>query len=164
MAGPFIAAADHHLVESFQPAEAIAAFQVDKRRVDDLFNRRIPAHPAAETLNTQQVHAACRAQGDGQAVFTVNGEDFAAFLLTAVQDFLLNAERMIFHLQLIAVDLPVSFIHPLFSVRQHPCFCRGRAGNQQGERRQNQCLFHFYSLFAESIVSLTCEIYRHGGD
>ena len=53
MAGPFIAAADHHLVESFQPAESIAAFQVDKRRVDDLFNRRIPAHPAAETLNTQ---------------------------------------------------------------------------------------------------------------
>ena len=35
----------------------------------------------------------------------MNGEDFAAFLLTAVQDFLLNAERMIFHLQLIAVDL-----------------------------------------------------------
>ena len=55
----------------------------------------------------------------------MNGEDFAAFLLTAVQDFLLNAERMVFYLQLIAADLPVSFIHALFSVRQHPCFCRG---------------------------------------
>ena len=164
MAGPLIAAADHHLVEPFQPAESVAALQVDKRRVNNLFDRRIPAHPAAEAFHSQQVHAPRRAEGDSQAVFTANGEDFAAFLLAAVQDFLLNAERMVFHLQLIAADLPVSFIHALFSTRQHPCFCRGGARNQQSDSRQNQCLFHFYSLFAESIVSLTCEIYRHGGD
>jgi hypothetical protein len=57
----------------------------------------------------QKVHPARRAQGNRQAIFTANNDDFTAFLLTAVQDFLLNAERLIFNFQLIAGNLPVSF-------------------------------------------------------
>ncbi|SVK54330.1 Uncharacterised protein [Acinetobacter baumannii] len=124
MTGPLIATTHHHLIETFQPAEPIAAFQVDKGGVDHLFDRGIPSHFRAKAFCPQEVHAASGTQRDGQAILAADNHDFATFLLAAVQHFLLNAERFILHLQRLARNLPVSFLHAIFSAGQHPTLRR----------------------------------------
>lgn len=109
MSCPLIATAHHHLVETIQPAETVAALKIDICRINDLFNGRIPPQSGTKAFYMQKVHPAGRAQGNCQAVFTADYDDFAAFLFTTVQDFLLNAERLVFNFQLITGNLPVPF-------------------------------------------------------
>ena len=153
MTCPLIATAHHHLVETIQPAETVAALKIDISRIHDLFDGGIPPQSGAKPFNVQKVHAAGRAQRNCQAIFTANNDDFTAFLLAAVQDFLLNAERLIFNFQLITGNLPVSFLYAAFSTCQHPGFSRGMARNQDRQERKSEFDLHILSFLLKRLFT-----------
>ncbi len=141
MAGPFIAATHQHLVEAFQPAQAVAAFQGDAIRIDHLIHRGVPAQADALAGDVQQAHAAGRAQHDDQAVLAADGDDLAAFLAAAVQHALFDAEVVLMDSQRLAVDAPVALRLVGLRVGQHDAACRRRGGQQQ-RRGPDQTYFH----------------------
>ncbi len=58
VADPFESATRHQFVETLQPAQATAAFQIDESGIDHLADRRVPAEAQRTGLSAQNVHAA----------------------------------------------------------------------------------------------------------
>jgi hypothetical protein len=69
-----------------------------------------------------------------------------------VQDFLLNAESLIFNLQLIAGDLPVSFSMPLSALVSTHVFAQTLPEISRA-RVVTPGLFHFYSFLLNRLFS-----------
>ena len=142
VACPFIAATNHHFVETFQPAKSVSTFQIDIGRIHHLFDRRIPPHSGTKAFDMQQIHPTRRAEGNCQTIFAADNNYLAAFLLATMQDFLLDAERLSLKLQLIAGNFPVSFLHAAFSACQHPGFSRSMSRYQYRKDRKSQFNLH----------------------
>ena len=84
MAGEFESATDDVFVETFEPAEAAAALEVDVLGMDNFFDGRIPAETDAGHFDARDAHAACGDDGEGEFA-VVDGDDVHAFLFSAVK-------------------------------------------------------------------------------
>ena len=84
MAITFQPTTNHPLIETLEPAEAAAALQVDEPRMDDFFDRRIPAQRDVVQCNGQHAHPASRTNRELQPPI-IDNNYVHALLLAAVQ-------------------------------------------------------------------------------
>ena len=107
VADPLETGARHQFVEAFQPAQAIAALQVDEGRIDHLAHRGIPSQSQGAGLGAQDVHAPGRHHGELQGA-GVDLDQHRAFLASATQAVHPDGKgQAIAQAQAIAADAPV---------------------------------------------------------
>src|SRR5262245_66372306 len=92
MPRPFQPATDHPFVEAFEPAQTAATLQIDELRMDDLFDRRIPAETDVAHLDLRHAHPARRNHDETQAS-VVDADHVNAFLLASSQSVFLHRPR-----------------------------------------------------------------------
>lgn len=149
MADPLEAGARHQFVEAFQPAQAVAAFQVDEGRIDHLAYRGIPAQSQGAGLGAQDVHAAGRHHGELHSA-GIDLDQHRALQAPATQAVHADGKgQAVAQTQAIAADAPV--LHRLVGSDEGVFPGRGAGtGKEQETARQQTSSDHGVPLAARS--------------
>ena len=134
---PFITAAGDQLVEALQPAQAIAARQLDEGRVHHFLHRRMPAQPHVTGYGLQHVHATGGHDGDLHGA-SVDLDQHDAFLPSAMQRLRGDGKGLgALHPQRLAGDGLIG--RRLAGIQQDMIPGKGGAGGQHGTDAQSDC-------------------------